>query len=212
MVDAVCFDLDGTLIDSTDAIVDSFLHTFRTLKIPEPTRQRIIETISVPLEQQFAKLSVDDTDRATQIYREHYRAEAPAKTTLLPGANSAISQLSDAGLKLAIATSKRRSAAEPLLEYLGVLSAFEFCIGPEDVRHPKPHPECLLLAMDRLQTKPESMIFVGDSQYDIRAANAANVQCIALTTGYSTAEELQEHQPTVVLNNLHEVTRFVLPA
>lgn len=210
MLAALCFDLDGTLIDSTDAIVDSFVHTFKMLGRPEPTRERIIETISVPLEQQFGLLSVSDSARAAEVYREHYLAEAPKKTTLLPGVNTALNRFKAAGLKLSIATSKQRSSAEPLLEHLGVLKLFDVCVGPEDVRNPKPHPECLHLVLKRLEIGPKSMIFVGDSKYDIQAAHAAGVRCVGVSTGYSSREELRAFDPEIVLGGLEEFADYVL--
>ena len=155
MLEGVCFDLDGTLIDSTDAIVDSFRHAFNTLGENVPTRERIIETISVPLEEQFRLLAANDPDHAADVYRAHYNREAPAKTTLLPGAAAALSRLKASGMKLGIATSKRRSSAEPILEHLGVLAFFDVFVGPEDVENPKPHPESLLLVMDQLEVTPK---------------------------------------------------------
>ena len=74
MLEAVCFDLDGTLIDSTDAIVDSFNHAFAAMGENVPERERIVETISVPLEEQFRLLSVKDPDRAAEVYRAQYIA------------------------------------------------------------------------------------------------------------------------------------------
>ena len=74
MLQAVCFDLDRTLIDSTDAIVDSFKHTFATMGENVPERERIVETISVPLEEQFRPLSAKDPDRAAKVYRAQYVA------------------------------------------------------------------------------------------------------------------------------------------
>ena len=210
MLEAVCFDLDGTLIDSTDAIVDSFLYTFEVLGLPAPTREVIVGTISVPLEEQFGLLSVKDADRAAEVYREHYVAEAPKKTMFLPGALDALDRLEASGLKLAIATSKRRSSAEPLLEHLGVLDRFEVVIGPEDVKNAKPDPECLHLVLRRLGIEAKSMVFVGDSKYDIGAARAAGLRCLAVDTGYSSREELLTYGPEIVLGGLEAVADYVL--
>lgn len=181
MLEAVCFDLDGTLIDSTDAIVGSFLHVFEALNKPLPSRRDVVNTISVPLEKQFGLLGIAKPDDACRIYREHYNREAPNRTSLLPGARDSLERLTATGLRLGIATSKRRSSAEPLLEHLGVAGYFESCIGPEDVNYAKPHPEPLLLSLQRLRIYRESMIYVGDSDLDVRAAHAAGIRCLCVT-------------------------------
>ncbi len=210
MVEAVCFDLDGTLIDSTDAIVDSFQHAFATMGEALPKRERIVETISVPLEEQFGLLSAKDPDRAAEVYRAHYNVEAPEKTVLLPGARTVLTRLKDAGHRLAIATSKRRSSAEIILEHLGILTLFEACVGPEDVGFPKPHPESLRLIMQLLGVRPDSMVFIGDSPYDVEAAHAAGVPCLCVTTGYSSASELLSCKPAGVFEGLEAVADRIL--
>lgn len=210
MLEAVCFDLDGTLIDSTDAIVDSFRHAFATLGETVPERKRIVETISVPLEEQFRLLSAKDPAQAAEVYRAHYNVEAPEKTVLLPGARASLTRLKEAGLKLGIATSKRRSSAEILLEHLGVLTFFEACVGPEDVRRPKPDPESLRLVMQLLAVRPDSTVFIGDSPYDIQTAHGAGVPCFCVTTGYSEASELLSYKPAGVFDGLEAVADRIL--
>ena len=71
--------------------------------------------------------------------------------------------MKDAGLKLGIATSKRHSSAEIILEDLDALTLFEACVGLEDVRRPKPHPESLRLIMHLPGVCPDAMVFIGDS-------------------------------------------------
>ncbi len=210
MLEAVCFDLDGTLIDSTDAIVDSFQHAFATLGETVPERKRIVETISVPLEEQFRLLSAKHPVQAAEVYRAHYNVEAPEKTVLLPGARASLTRLKEAGLKLGIATSKRRSSAEIILEHLDVLSLFDACVGPEDVNHPKPHPESLHLVMQLLDIRPNAMVFIGDSSYDVEAAHAAGIPCFCVTTGYSEASELLSYKPAGVFEGLEAVAEQIL--
>jgi len=210
VLEAVCFDLDGTLIDSTDAIVDSFRHAFATMGENVPERARIVDTISVPLEEQFRLLSAKDPDRAAEVYRAHYKVEAPKKTVLLPGARTALIRLKNADLKLGVAISKRPSSAEIILEHPGVLTLFEACVGPEDVRRPKPHPESLQLVMHLLGVHPDSTVFIGDSPYDVEAAHGAGLPCLCVTTGYSGASELLSCKPAGVFEGLEAVADRIL--
>lgn len=209
-VAGVSFDLDGTLIESTDAIVECFDLTFDRLGDPAPARATIVKTISRPLEDQFRALSDRDPDSCAAIYREFYREIGPAKTVLLPGAVECLTALREAGLKLGIATSKYRASAELLLDRLGVRHFFHSCIGPDDVRHPKPHPEPVLKSLEELGLRAGQAYFVGDTRFDVDAAGAACVRCIALTTGYATREELLNLGPETVLDSLPEVAAYIL--
>lgn len=210
MIRAVGFDLDGTLIDSTDAIVESFIHTFRALGHPPPSRAHILDTIGVPLEEQLRGFGNVDPEEASKVYREHYVREAPAKTTLLPGAREALERLQEADVPIGLATSKRRSSAEVLLDHLGVLHHFRVLIGPEDVTRAKPDPESLHRLMDVLQVAPQELVFVGDSRFDVEAARNAGVACWCVTTGYQSREALVALNPGAIFDSMTELVNSVL--
>lgn len=210
MVSAVCFDLDGTLIDSTDAIVASFFHTFDAMGLPRPPRDRIVDTIGHVLEDQFRLFTDRDPHACTKVYRAHYGETCCERTTLLPGARELLERLEAAGLRLGFATSKRRCYAEQVLEHLGVLGRFSSRIGPDDVKRPKPDPEALLLAVKELETTPAEMVFVGDTHFDVLASQAAGVRCVCVTTGYETREALEALAPEAVYDTLAEVGDHIL--
>ena len=210
MFRAAVFDLDGTFIDSTDAIIASFFHTFDALGEPRPPREVLTAGIGHVLEDQFALYTDTDPFHCTGIYRAYYGTICNEMTTLLPGARETVEQLTQAGLKLGFATSKQRAFAEQILDYLGVLDFFESRIGPGDVTHPKPHPECVQRSLDNLGVQPNECIFVGDTDFDVKACAAAGVPCIAVTTGYNTRAQLQALSPLAVLDDLHEVTDLIL--
>lgn len=210
MIKAVIFDLDGTLIDSTDALVDSFTHMFHVIGEPPATRQAIVDSVGHPLEEQLKFLTRHDTEECIRIYRAHYESTSCEKTVLLPGAREAIAAFLDTGLVLGFATSKKRAAAEMLLEHLGVLDAFTGRVGPHDVTHAKPHPEAVLKCLEALGVSADEAFFVGDMHFDVLAAQAANVRCIAVTTGYETRAQLEPLAPEAVFDTLDEVRDYVL--
>ncbi|HRI89027.1 MAG TPA: HAD hydrolase-like protein, partial [Candidatus Hydrogenedentes bacterium] len=94
---AVVFDLDGTLIDSTDAIVQSCMHTFDVIGEPRPDRDAIVRNIGYTLEQHFALFTQHDVHDCARIYREHYAGICCAMTTLMPGAREALDALKTMG-------------------------------------------------------------------------------------------------------------------
>lgn len=210
MIRAAVFDLDGTFIDSTDAIVASFFHTFDTLGEPRPPRQALMAGIGHVLEDQFSLYTDTDPFHCTKIYRAYYGTICNEMTSLLPGAREAAERLRAAGLRLGFATSKQRHFAEQILGHLGVLEHFESRVGPGDVSHPKPHPECVHRALDDLGVQPHECMFIGDTDFDVKAAAAAGVPCIAVTTGYNTREQLEALAPLAVLDSLHEATGLIL--
>ena len=210
MIRAVLFDLDGTLMDSTDAIVDSYFHTFDTIGEPRPDRQFIIKTIGHPLRKQFHMMTEHDADDCIKIYRTHYTEHSPAKTTLLPGALDALQCFADRGLRMGFATSKKREAAEMLLEHLNALHFMEVRIGPLEVTRHKPDPEAVQKAMAALDVSPEETVFVGDMHFDVLAGLAAGVTTLAVTTGYQTREELEPLGAHAVYDSLDEVRDHVL--
>lgn len=209
MPEAIIFDLDGTLIDSTDAIVASMWHVFDSLGEPRPTRAAIIDSIGCPLREQLQILTTRDVEECIALYRPHYTAHATASTVLLPGAREILAWLHGRGIPMALATSKKREAAEMLLEHLGVLHYLRVRIGPDEVTHPKPHPEPLLLAASRLGVAPERCYYIGDMYFDVHAARDAGMPCIALSTGYNTREELLALGPEVVFGHLDEVRDYL---
>lgn len=212
MLRAVVFDLDGTLIDSTEAIVDCCNYLFDTLNRKRPSRQVLIDSIGCPLDEQLKLLLGDDdkNELYVEIYREHHKAIANEKTFLLPGAAETLEAFQQAGLKLGFATSKKLEASERILEHFGVLHYFQSRIGPDEVVHPKPHPEALYRSMENLGVQAEEMIFVGDMHFDVKAAQSAGVSCLAVSTGYDTHEELEALGPEAVFDHLQEAREYVL--
>lgn len=210
MIRAVLFDLDGTLMDSTDAIVDSYYHTFDTIGEPRPERQFIISTIGHPLRKQFPMMTNHDVDDCITTYRTHYTEHSPAKTVLLPGASETLKEFSGRGLRMGFVTSKKREAAEMLLEHLGALHYMEARIGPLEVTRHKPDPEPVQIAMAALEVTPEETVFVGDMHFDVLAGLAAGVTTLAVTTGYETRAQLEPLGAHAVYDTLHEVRDHIL--
>jgi HAD superfamily hydrolase (TIGR01509 family) len=144
------------------------------------------------------------------IYRAHYDRTAAEKTTLLPGVIEGLRVLRDEGLKLGIATSKRRASAEPLLDDLGISGLLDGCIGREDVSQAKPHPEAVSSLLDTLHVDASSAFFVGDTAYDVGAAHAAGVRCLCVTTGYATAAVLGHLNPERIFSGFSELTAYII--
>jgi HAD superfamily hydrolase (TIGR01509 family) len=149
-----------------------------------PTREAVVGSNSIPLEQQISLWTDLDPDHCASLYREFYAEIGAKKTTLLPGARDCLQALEEEGLRLGVVTSKQRAMSEMLLRYLGAIHHFESCLGPGGVEFPKPHPEAVLKSIEELRATVEDFLFVGDTEFDLREAKAAGVKYVAVTTGY----------------------------
>ena len=202
----ILFDLDGTLIDSTDAILESFGVAYETFGHVAPEDEEIKKLIGHPLDLMFSMLGIDslETNDYVMAYKEHYRLISRKKTTLLPLAIEAIKQASKIAT-LGIVTTKTAQYSEELLEHLGVMHHFKVLIGRENVTHPKPHPEPIQKALLTLNADPRQTWMVGDTPMDLICAKEAGVKSIGVLCGYSTKYELEKHTSYVVHDALDAV-------
>jgi phosphoglycolate phosphatase len=184
----ILFDLDGTVIDSTEPIITSFQHAFLTRLNEPPAREKILSQIGHPLDMMFENLNVPK-DRVWDFvatYKEKYREISFAGTFLLDGVKNAIEEASEFAT-LGVVTTKTSKYSTELLEYLEVMHYFKVLIGREDVVNPKPHPEPILKAIEALDpTHDKSKIWmIGDTLMDVESAKAAGINHVAVTTGYA---------------------------
>ncbi|HEY9129538.1 MAG TPA: HAD family hydrolase [Sulfurovum sp.] len=205
----ILFDLDGTLIDSTEAILESFSVAFKTFDAPVPHEELIKDLIGHPLDAMFATLGVEAAfvDAHVQAYKSHYQKISRAKTVLLPQAREAV-ELASQHAVLGVVTTKTAKYSIELLEHMGLMHYFDVLIGREDVEHPKPHPEPILNALSKLQSDKKRYWMIGDTPMDIIAAKAANIESVAVTCGYADEVMLLEHTPNLAKSAL-EAVKFI---
>ncbi len=188
----ILFDLDGTLIDSTEAILESFRHSLKEHgALGEVPDSVITSQIGHTLETMFAAVGVPMPliDAHVAVYKLYYREISRQKTVLLPRAIEAIKEAA-AFARLGIVTTKTGLYSRELMEHFGVMEHFEVLIGREHVDNPKPHPEPIHKALEGMNATKESAWMIGDTRLDIEASNRAGIGCVAVTSGYDNAEQL----------------------
>ena len=205
----ILFDLDGTLIDSTEAILESFSVAYKTFEAEVPADTLIKAEIGHPLDAMFQTLGVEETKIWDYVhaYKMHYRKISCAKTVLLPGAREAV-ELASKHATLGVVTTKTAKYSIELLEHMGLISYFEALIGREDVVHPKPHPEPIQKALLKLPTVTNNIWMIGDTCMDMLSAKHANVGSVAVTCGYGTHKTLSKCSDNIYQNAL-EAVRFI---
>jgi len=210
--DAIVFDLDGTLIDTIPLIVASHRHALRVVLGREETDEVLKAGIGKPLMEQ---MRVFDADRAQELF-DTYRAWNHANTAALLGRFDGVDEmlvaLAAAGLGLGIATSKSRDAVNLALAIRPLAVAFGATVTVDDTERHKPHPDPVLLAIERLGSRPERAVYVGDAPYDLAAAHAAGCDAVAVTWGVATRETLAASAPHAIADTPAELLAILLGA
>lgn len=205
----ILFDLDGTLIDSTDAILQSFYHAFEAKNFPSPTQEAIKALIGYPLDTMFIELGVEET-RAfdfVESYKEKYREISTPLTTLLPHAKESIYEAKKFA-RLGVVTTKTARYSRILLEHFGIMEHFDVLIGREDVLYPKPHAEPIHKAIEYLGAHGDEVWMIGDTKLDILSAQNAGIQAVAVLSGYDTKETL-ERFTNMISSDALEAIHFI---
>ena len=189
----ILFDLDGTLIDSTKAILESFGAAYGALGGRTPDAKAIKALIGLPLGDMFARLGVhsENVEAHVRAYKAHYRTIHTQKTRLLPDVREAI-ELAASFAHLGIVTTKTTHYSVELMEHFGLMGMFGVLIGKDEVTHPKPHPEPILKALQALPSVTGAAYMVGDTCIDMEAAHASNTTGMGVLCGYGTRALLEK--------------------
>lgn len=187
----ILFDLDGTLIDSTEAILESFHNSYDVFSRPLPSDDEIKALIGHPLDVMYKELGIEEelVWDFVKTYKEHYRKISTSKTVLLDYAVEAIREAQKIA-RLGVVTTKTAKYSRELLEHFGVMDAFEVLIGREDVQNPKPHSEPIEKAIGIMKCNKSECWMIGDTRLDIASAENAGIKSVAVTSGYDKREQL----------------------
>jgi pyrophosphatase PpaX len=205
------FDLDGTLLDSIELILTSARYSFQKLEREWPSDEAWTAGIGIPLSTMFARYARDEADLALLIgvYREYQLANHDRLIRCYDGIVDAVKLLHDRGHELAIVTSKSEALAMRGLVHVGLARYFDTIVGYDASTRHKPDPEPVLIALDRLNCRPQDAIFVGDSVHDVIAGNAANVYTVAALWGAARRAELEAGSPDAYASGISDVIALV---
>ncbi|MGH7645863.1 MAG: HAD-IA family hydrolase [Gemmatimonadales bacterium] len=204
------FDLDGTLIDSIDLILRSYRHTMRTHRGIEPPDEVWMEGLGTPLWVQFRHWSDDpaEIDAMVTTYRTYNLAHHDALARPYDGVTTEVLALAARGKRLGLVTSKMRDGAQRGLVLAGLADAFEVIVGADDVTHPKPHPEPVLQAVERLGAASRETVFIGDSRHDMECGRAAGVKTAAVLWGPFDRAHLENVEPDYWLETPDDIANL----
>jgi len=200
------FDLDYTLIDSSEGIIHCFNQARKRAGEPEVEPEKLRSRIGLPIEESFRVFDSASPPKMRDLFREIARGGAMAELSfLLPGVKETIAALRDRGYRLAVASTKSGAEIIAVLEYLGIADFFEESIGSDQVASPKPAPDSLLKVMERMGVDPGETVYIGDHVVDIQAARSAGVRVIAIRGGPCSPAEIAAEGPDQVIMNFEEL-------
>jgi pyrophosphatase PpaX len=215
---AVLFDLDGTLIDTTELILASCHHTFsRHLKGGCPPRQVLIATFGRSLPELLLELAVAEgapdprtfAEEMLATYRAHNDEHHDALIRTFPRVTPMLRSLERSGVRLGVVTSKREGSARRGLARCGLESYFEIGVFHDDTLRHKPHPAPLVEAARRLEMAPREVFYVGDSVHDVAAGAAADMRTIAAAWGPFARADLEAAGPDMIADTPDEISPIV---
>ncbi|WP_018157338.1 HAD family hydrolase [Demetria terragena] len=207
----VIFDLDGTLVDTVPLIVASYQHTFQTHLGRTEDEARIKNWIGQPLIRAFREVDPDLADQMYATYLEWNNAHTEEMIRPFAGAGELLTALAAAGVRVGVATSKRRGQAQRALALTGLDSLIDPTVTLEDTSAHKPDPEPIRLACKAIGALEDESVYVGDAAVDVLAGQAAGLQTVAVTWGAGTPEALRAAKPTVQVDSMATLGETLLP-
>lgn len=201
---AVCFDLDGTLLDSLASHHAVYRKVFADLGMPlddahyaarySPNWYLFYERMGVPRER---------WEEADRLWLRYYADQAPDAR---PGADAVLALVRASGRRLGLVTSGDRSRVERDIRRSGWKEAFDVVVCGGDVAERKPLPGPLLHALGRLEVEPERSLYVGDTVEDVAMAKAAGARVAAVLGGFGTRDALLAEGPDALVTSLEELS------
>lgn len=211
-MEAVLFDLDGTLVDTYDLILASHRYATRTVLDRVISDERLMSTVGTPLEDQMADYTDDPAVVAElcAVYREHNARVHDELIKSFDGVTGQLDDLRCAGVRMGIVTSKRADVARKATDLYGITPYMECIVGGTDTPLHKPNPDPILKGCELMRIDPLCSAYVGDSPFDIKAGNAAGCKTLAVTWGMFAEDVLVAEHPVAVAHRMDEMASALL--
>ena len=202
----VLFDLDGTIVDSGWIILASYRHATTTVLGRDYPDEVLLARVGAgDLEEQMREFDAERSDELARAYREFY-APLHSELQAFPGMLELLRRLDEEGRTLGIVSAKRHDIVQLALDALGFGDTLDIVVGSDEAPRGKPHPDQILLALNRLGADPDQTAYVGDAPFDVAAAKAAGVHAVGVTWGgIHTRERMEGEGPDAVVDTAEEL-------
>lgn len=208
------FDLDGTLVDSSDGITNSVAYALDKNGVPHGDKQTLKHFIGPPLREEFMKtvgVSEEEGGRFVNDYREYYSDRGIFECSLYDGVTELLERLRECGYKILLATSKPEKYAKMILEHFGIAEYFDYAGGAnfDNTRTDKASVIEYSLKSAGLYGDRQNAVMVGDHANDIIGANAHEIDSVFVTYGFGEKSTALAHNPTHICESATELSRLL---
>jgi haloacid dehalogenase superfamily, subfamily IA, variant 3 with third motif having DD or ED/haloacid dehalogenase superfamily, subfamily IA, variant 1 with third motif having Dx(3-4)D or Dx(3-4)E len=212
-IKTVIFDLDGTLIDSMNDIVNAVNITLGNFNLPllpkEVIGSYVGEGMELLIKRSIGEKNLSSFDEVLSFYVKTYNAECRKSTYLFPGVEKVLAKLKEKGIKIALATNKSIGFSEQILKELDIYKYFDVVMGPESVKNKKPNPDVVYKILETVNTELSSALFVGDSKFDIICGKNAGILTCGVTYGIGSVQSLIDSNADFLICDIEKLLLFI---
>lgn len=210
MQKAILFDLDGTLTDSGEGIINSVIPALEHYGIAIPPREELRVFVGPPLHDTFLRFGVpaDQLENATKIYRSRYIPIGKFENAPYPGIPELLETLKSQGHKLFVATSKPEPMAVEILEHFDLAQYFDRICGAS-MDTSRSSKEAVIAYLLEQNGSAENMVMVGDTKYDVIGAKAHGIPTIGVSWGYGEIDEMLESGAAAIAHTTQELLELL---
>lgn len=206
-ITTLLFDLDGTLIDTNELIITSYLHTLEKYYPGQFQREDVLPFMGPTLHEAFTTVGADPdrVEEMVKVYRTFNIANHDLLVKEFESVFETIQTLYEKGYKLAIVTTKRHDVALKGLRLTGLDKFFEVVIALDHVEKVKPDPEPIIKALEELGSSPAEAVMVGDNYHDILAGKNAGTTTVGVAWSIKGRDYIAKYEPDYILENMTEL-------
>lgn len=208
-ITTILFDLDGTLINTNELIIASFMHTLEKFYPGQYKRESVIPFMGPTLTESFSTVDADRVDELITEYRRFNIEMHDEFVEEYETVYETIETLHNKGYKIGIVTTKARNVVEMGLSFSRLKQFFDVVITIDDVQNAKPHPEPIQLALKKLDASPEETIMVGDNYHDIEGGKNAGTRTAGVEWSLKGKEFLETYNPDYMLVKMSDILSIV---
>jgi HAD superfamily hydrolase (TIGR01549 family) len=204
-IKAIIFDLDGTLIDASDGVVECFNYALKEAGLKPAPAEEIKSTIGYPPKEVFKRYSKSKIEFLHRKLLKRAKEVMAERSRLLPGARETLEFCNSNGFKCGLATTKYRENGIKVLAKLEIEKYFEVILFGDEVEFVKPHPGIIYRIAERLEAKPQETLVVGDTINDVIAARAAGATSVSVTSGVDPKWKLLNEKPDYLIDTIGDL-------
>ncbi|MEO2077793.1 MAG: pyrophosphatase PpaX [Bacillus sp. (in: firmicutes)] len=204
-ITTVLFDLDGTLIDTNELIITTYLHTLEKYFPSKYQREDVLPFLGPTLHEVFGNMDPDRVEEMVSEYRAFNIANHDELVKEFVGVLETVKTLKERGYKLGIVTTKRHDVSLKGLRLMKLEDYFEVIVAYDHVEKVKPDPEPIFKALEQLGSTPEEAIMVGDNFHDILAGKNAGTATAGVAWSIKGREYVAKYEPDYMLENMKDL-------